>query len=211
MQLVAFHSCSVCDTLTWWTGRTRKAPPPAHSVMTARNRGLTVQKLLSWTLRVMGTPSKQLSLAEALPNTWRNLELRYWGRHVIWKWGERGEGAREETGEVSQGESPPVGLFTPLYLPRKHRAEPRSTLMHFSKQGQSEGEMYLWSIKMIIKSECMINRKEKRQNNLLFMASVSSLTMIFTQGCFMLHSLRVMSSFRPFSHSMTATYWSWNR
>lgn len=48
---------SACLILTWWSDRTRKAPPPAHSVMTARKRGLTAQKLLSWTLRVIGTPS----------------------------------------------------------------------------------------------------------------------------------------------------------
>lgn len=85
----------VNDILTWWIDRTKKAPPPAHSVMTARKRGLTAQKLLSWTLRVMGTPSKQLSLVAVLPNTCRNLELRYWGRHDIW---ETREGTGREGG-----------------------------------------------------------------------------------------------------------------
>lgn len=38
-----------------------------------------------------------------------------------------GRGARE-TGEVSQGELPPLVLFTLLYLPHKHTAGPQFTL-----------------------------------------------------------------------------------
>lgn len=127
-RLKAAH---VNDILTWWLDRTRKAPPPAHSVMTARKRGLTAQKLLSWTLRVMGTPSKQLSLVAALPNTWRNLELRYWGRHDIWETREgRGRewGRRQRRGGQSRRIGPhsdAEGAFhtvVPVLQPRSREA-----------------------------------------------------------------------------------------
>lgn len=38
-------------------GRTRKDPPPLHSVTTAMKQGLAEQKWLSWTLRVIGSPT----------------------------------------------------------------------------------------------------------------------------------------------------------
>lgn len=52
------------------------------------------------------------------------------------------KGARE-MGEVSQGESTPVMLFTLLHLPRKCTAEPQSTVWSdaFIKYEQSESEL----------------------------------------------------------------------
>lgn len=86
---------SGAETLvTWVTGMTMKDPPPALSVTMARNLALTAQKWLSWTFFVMGMPSKQCSRLATLPYTFRNLELRYVGRHDICKQGWRGDRER---------------------------------------------------------------------------------------------------------------------
>ncbi len=77
--LITYHLC-IRDGKKYYntfeSGRTRKAPPPPDSTMTAKNFGLTEQNVESHDDLETRMLSKHCSLFRLEPKMWRNLDWR---------------------------------------------------------------------------------------------------------------------------------------
>lgn len=131
-----------------------------------------------------------------------------------WSSGTEDAMSSERDGGVAEGRGSVKDAWLPLcfshcctFLASTRQSQsPHSAVMHFLKIRAVGGWNVTRSIKIIIKAACGKHVRKTAKGEITFLL----LAMIVYPGCFMLHSFNVMLSFRPFPHSIRATYWSWN-